>query len=81
MINLKALPNEMSKLTNNLQIFELQGCKMSVLPDWLSELKKLQTFSLINNCIESLDDEITEMVNVKYLKIQGQNIKSLPLKL
>ncbi len=36
MPQLTALPNEMSKLTNNLQIFELEGCKMSVLPDWLS---------------------------------------------
>jgi Leucine-rich repeat (LRR) protein len=41
-------------------------------------MKKLETFSLINNNLSALSREMTEMTNIKYLKIEGQNISQLP---
>lgn len=51
---------------------------MDVLPDFLSEMKKLVNFSLVNNRLNRVAHELCEMEKLRYLKIEGQNIDSLP---
>jgi Leucine-rich repeat (LRR) protein len=41
-------------------------------------MKKLVNFSLINNKINNLSLEVSEMTKLKYLRIEGQNISELP---
>jgi Leucine-rich repeat (LRR) protein len=55
MPNLRGLPKEMVNMANCLEVLELEECKITELPDWLSELNKLETFSLINNGIIALN--------------------------
>lgn len=78
MPTLTRLPSEMFALANNLETLELEECKINHLPDWLSEMKRMETFSLINNGLSALSREITEMTHIKYLRIEGQNITLLP---
>lgn len=59
MKNLKSLPDTLLHLTNSLSILELEECKIKALPDWMSEMKILETFTLINNDIDTLDKELT----------------------
>jgi Leucine-rich repeat (LRR) protein len=41
-------------------------------------MTNLKTFGLINNKLESLSKELSEMVLLRDLRIEGQNLDSFP---
>jgi Leucine-rich repeat (LRR) protein len=50
---LKAIPDEIFRL-EKLEMLGLEDCRMSELPDCLSEMRNLISFSLVNNHLDRL---------------------------
>ena len=68
MPNVTCLPDSMEHLHNLIEL-SIEGCQLKELPDWMSELKRLISFSMLNNGLTILANEVTEMVRLQFLRI------------
>lgn len=72
------ISDSISRITSLREIM-IADANLYNFPSFITRSKKVESISLINCKIDSIPEEAQWMENVKYLNLEGNNLKSVPL--
>jgi len=75
--NFEELPEIIPKMIN-LQELRLNSCRLSRLPDSISDLRSLHTLSLGYNLFDDIPDSIVKLPKLETLQIYHNGLRSIP---